>query len=312
VNKYNCIIVLGPTASGKTHLACILAYYLNGEIISADSRQVYKYLDIGAGKDLKEFHVRDKMIPYHMIDVADPSNQFYLHEFVKGLEKSFEDIVSRGKLPVICGGTGLYLDALRKDYSFTQVKEDDVLRKELDKLSKTELIERLSQFPKELTDHVDLNSRKRLIRGIEVAEYRIKNKIDPIAIGSNRKLKYRPYYIGIKTDVEIRRQNISARLETRLNDGLIEEVERLLKRGVSYERLEELGLEYKFVSRFLKGEIDREELFTLLRTAIFQFAKRQMTWFRKMEREGVQIHWVERNVDPEILAEILSSKLKEP
>jgi len=297
LNKHNCIVVLGPTASGKTRLACRLAYYLNGEIISADSRQVYKHLDIGAGKDLNEFHVKDKIIPYHMIDVAEPGKQFYLHEFVEGLEKSFDDILKKGKLPVICGGTGLYLDALRKDYSFTQVKEDHTLREELSKLSKTELIEKLQKFPGELVSHVDLDSKKRLIRGIEVAEYRVKHKIEP-----KQALKYHPYYIGIKTNIETRRQHISKRLEMRLNNGLIEEVQELLKKGVSHERLNELGLEYKFVSKFLKEEISRDELFTLLRTAIFQFAKRQMTWFRKMEKEGARIHWVEHEGIEKVLS----------
>jgi tRNA dimethylallyltransferase len=298
---FNCIVVLGPTASGKTRLACYLADHLNGEIISADSRQVYRHLNIGTGKDLNEYVVKGKQIPYHLIDVADPGEQFYLHQFMNGLKNAFELITSKNKIPIICGGTGLYLDALRKDFSFTQIKENETIRKELEHVTKEELIARLRNYPQPFTEHVDLDSKKRIIRGIEIAEHFLKNGGKPGKPG----LPYKPYYLGVKTEIETRKKNISERLVKRLDEGLIAEADALLKGGISGERLELFGLEYKFVLYYLQNKIKKEQLVTQLQTAIFQFAKRQMTWFRKMEKEGVKINWVENNEDNvELLKEI--------
>jgi tRNA dimethylallyltransferase len=301
MSDYNCIVVLGPTASGKTKLACNICYALGGEVISADSRQVYKGLDIGTGKDLSEYEVNGKKIPYHLIDIAPPDRQFYLHEFVNGLSHAFNDIVNRQKLPVICGGTGLYLDALSRDYSYTQVNEDPLLREELAPLSREELVERLAQFPADFTKHVDVNSRKRLIRGIEVATHMTGK--GPLT--SSTHPPYKPYYIGIKLPVSEIRQRISHRLAQRMRQGLIDEVKELVNAGLTFERLEHLGLEYKFIAAYLQGELSKEVMAERLQTAICQFAKRQMTWFRKMERSGVQIHWVEQ---PDMLA--LTNDLK--
>lgn len=293
MKNYNCIVVLGATASGKTHLACELAYLLNGEIISADSRQVYKHLNIGTGKDLEEYEIEGKKILYHLIDIVEPQEQFYLHQFIEQLKIAFEDIGARKKLPIICGGTGLYLDALRKDFSFTQIPENENLRKELEQYSKEELLLCLRKYPVEFTEHVDTNSKKRIIRGIEVAEFKATN--DTNLLLQKKELPYKPYYIGIKTDEAARKKLISERLQKRLNNGLIEEVQGLLQKGISHERLEKFGLEYKFVSRYLQHKISKEELFTQLQTAIFQFSKRQLTWFRKMEKEGVKINWLEKS-----------------
>lgn len=304
--KYNCIVVLGPTASGKTRLACQLAYYLKGEIISADSRQVYKKLDIGTGKDLQEYVVNGESIPYHLIDCVDPGEQFYLHQFTEGLQAAFEGICLHGKVPIICGGTGLYLDALRKDFSFTQIKEDQELRKQLEFLSKEELLERLKKYPLEQTHHLDLNSRKRIIRGIEIAEHLSKTQTLP----EKKELPYKPYYLGIKTDTELRKKRISERLIKRVEEGLLDEVQDLLHEGMSYERLEFLGLEYKFVSWYLQGKISKEVMISKLQTAIFQFAKRQMTWFRKMEKEGVDIHWIESETELSVLVGEITSQFK--
>jgi len=280
--------VLGPTASGKTRMACLFAYELNGEIINADSRQVYKQLDIGAGKDLNEYKINGESIPYHLINVAEPQEQFYLHDFITALDNTFKDLVSRGKLPIICGGTGLYLDAIHKDFSLTQIPEDHELRNSLGQKTKAELLQLLESYPQSLTAHVDRNSVKRIVRGIEIAEYRQKNPLsNPVA-----RPDFRPYYIGIQTDKDQRNERIGQRLRQRLNAGLIEEVQGLLNSGVSAQRLDELGLEYRFVLKFLQGEFNRDELAVKLETAIRQFAKRQMTWFRKMEKEGVQIRWV--------------------
>lgn len=304
MKNYNCIVVLGPTASGKTRLACNLAYYLHGEIISADSRQVYKRLDIGTGKDLEEYIINGTTIPYHLIDIIEPGEQFYLHQFIAELKKAFDDIRSAKKLPIICGGTGLYLDALKKDFSLTRVKENNALREELELLSKEKLIARLHTYPADVIKHIDLNSRKRIIRGIEVAEYLSANPLQSIAT----ELPYKPYYIGISADIETRKKLISERLKKRIDGGLIAEVQGLLDSGITHERLQLFGLEYKFVSYFLQDQISKEELFTKLQTAIFQFAKRQMTWFRKMEKEGIEIHWVDRNFDVTTLAPVFKTE----
>lgn len=297
MSDLNCIAVIGPTASGKTHLACQLAYHLNGEIISADSRQVYQLLDIGTGKDLDEYIVKGKKIPHYGINIVSPHEQLYLHQFMAVLEDAFTEIRSRSHLPIICGGTGLYLDALKKDFSLTQIKENDALRKVLENYSKEELIKKLDAYPTELTAHVDRNSVKRLVRGIEIAEHcQLKN-----ILPGKKELPYRPYYIGIAPDPEKRKQLISQRLQKRLEGGLVEEVRLLLNNSITPERLELLGLEYKFVLHYIQKKLSREELTEKLQTAIFQFAKRQMTWFRKMEKEGVSIHWLKEAEDIETL-----------
>lgn len=306
MKAYNCIVVLGTTASGKTHLACNLAYQLDGEVISADSRQVYRQLDIGTGKDLDEYTVNGQAIPYHLIDIAAPGEQFYLHQFMAGLKNAFELVTAKNKLPIVCGGTGLYLDALRKDFSYTQIQENETLRRELEPLSKEALQERLKTFPAAFTKQIDLDSKKRMIRGVEIATYLSENNIDPKAAT----LPYKPYYIGINSDIDKRKKLISERLKKRVDEGLIAEVEKLLATGITHERLEFLGLEYKFVSRYLQQQLTKDELFTLLQTAIFQFAKRQMTWFRRMEKEGVKIHWIERSDDNALLVEKLEAVFK--
>jgi len=282
------LVVLGPTASGKTQLACQLAYYLKGEIISADSRQVYKGLDIGTGKDLDEYKVKNKKIRYHLIDVNEPDEQFYLHDFIRLLQKNFDEITSRDHLPIICGGTGLYLEALEKDHSMTLVPENKALRDKLSKASHTELVKLIYNLKGPHVKLIDPTSKKRIIRGLEILEY-LKDNPPP----KKRELSYKPKYIGIKINKEERNKKIDARLMHRLDHGLIEEVEGLLKKGISHERLQFLGLEYKFISFYLLNQINKKELYTLLSTAIHQFAKRQMTWFRRMEKHGVQIEWIE-------------------
>ncbi len=283
------MVVLGPTASGKTRLACRLAHELNGEIISADSRQVYKELNIGTGKDLHEYVIDGKKIPYHLIDICDVKTQFYLHDYIRELRTAFDEICSRKKLPVICGGTGLYLEALQKDHSYTQIPENPSLREALKSLTKEQLIQKLNTY--QFSEHnlgTDRSSEKRLIRGIEISEYLKQNPGSALP----KDLPYRPKYLGINVSAEERNKRIDARLRERLNNGLIEETQKLLGEGVSHERLQFLGLEYKFLSLYLLGKITKEALFNQLSTAIHQFAKRQMTWFRRMERQGIQIEWV--------------------
>lgn len=285
--KYNCIVVLGPTACGKTRLACQLAHQFNGEIISADSRQVYKKLNIGTGKDLLEYRIGKKDIPYHLIDVCEPLKQFYLHDFISGVRNSFEDIRRRKKIPIICGGTGLYLDTLRKNFSLTQFGNNEVLRDELENQTREELLIRLRKFPEKYITHVDFNSKKRIIRAIEILDQK---KLKAIII--EEELPYKPFYIGIKTSLQERRKNISLRLKHRIDNGLTDEVKDLLNLGITHERLQFLGLEYRFVSLYLQNMLNQKNFFTKLETAIHRYAKRQMTSFRKMEKEGVKINWV--------------------
>lgn len=298
--------MLGPTASGKTRLACDLAYVLDAEIISLDSRQVYKGLDIGTGKDLGTYTVQGKEIPYHLIDVCEPEQQFYLHDFIRELKLCFEQVLEKKKIPVLCGGTGLYLDALRKDFSFTQIPEDHKLRQELNQLSKEELLVQLNAMPESSSRHVDRNSQKRIIRGIEVARYLSKNQVEP----DFPEDKYKPLYLGIRIDTYENRNNIRERLIQRLQSGMVDEAEGLLKNGVSHERLQELGLEYKYLSYYLQNKITKTELTEQLYTAICQYAKRQMTWFRKMEKEEVKIQWLEAPVcNADLIAQLKAQLL---
>lgn len=285
-NEYDVVVVLGPTASGKTNYACQLAYEHNGEIISADSRQVYKHLNIGTGKDLESYVVNDTPIPYHLIDIIDPNEQFYLHQYQHLLFDSIANIKQRGKLPIVCGGTGLYLNALYTSYELTAVPENESLRNELLLLSKDQLLQRLQTYSTTHTHHVDTNSEKRIIRGIEVAEYLSHNRLTPVEWK-----KYKIKWLGINVDKEERNARISKRLINRIENGLIEEVEHLLKNGITHERLQFLGLEYKFISYYLLSQYDKETFIKKLETAIHQFAKRQMTWFRKMEKE-IGIEWI--------------------
>jgi tRNA dimethylallyltransferase len=299
--RYNCIALIGPTASGKTNLACKLAYYLNGEIISADSRQVYKHLTIGTGKDLESYTVNNKKINYYLIDIIEPQQQFYLHDFIRELKTAFTKITDHKKLPIICGGSGLYIDALKKDFSLTQIKENENLRLELVKLSKVELQQKLISYTNINLSHTDVNSTKRLIRAIEIAEAMKSSETN----FTKTELPYKPYYIGISVNNEERKNLINKRLHFRLENGLIEETEWLLNNGINHERLQFLGLEYKFLSYYLQHKISKEELHTKLSTAIYQFSKRQMTWFRKMEKEGVKINWIDKSESIEKLSEEL-------
>lgn len=287
MRAYNCIVILGTTASGKTNLACNLASNINGAIISADSRQVYKHLDIGTGKDLHEYSIDNKIIKHYCINVCEPSEQFYLHNFCDLLLNSFLEIQHNKQVPIICGGTGLYLDALQKDFSLTQVPENLDLRKNLETLTKEVLLIELNKFNKDNTAHVDRDSKKRIIRGIEIASYLKENK----TIIKQPNLPYQPIYFGIKPNQKIIEQKIETRLIARLNNGLVEEAENLLSIGVTHDRLQQLGLEYKFLSFYLLNKISYSDLQTQLLQAIIKFSKRQLTWFKKMEKEGCRIHW---------------------
>ncbi len=292
----NLLVLLGPTASGKTHLAVQAARQLDGEIISADSRQVYRGLDIGSGKDLEEYG----STPYHLIDIADPGYEFSLFDFAQTFSQAFSEIKSRNRLPILCGGTGLYLDAILQGYDLVKVEENKGLRQELDPLSLSALQKRLQSLRPEQHNTTDLEDRSRLIRAIEIAVGEELATAKPLELPD-----LSPRIFGLRWPRELLRKRITQRLRQRLEQGMIEEVEGLHKAGVSWETLDFYGLEYRFVGQYLQGQLNRNDLFQKLNSAIHQFAKRQETWFRRMERKGVVIHWLDGEADP--VAEMLAA-----
>ncbi len=276
--------ILGPTASGKTKLAAELAYELDAEIISMDSRQVYKELNLGVGKDLSEYEVKGKSIPYHLIDRLSLNEQYHLHQFKLDFQDAYTSIRNKNKISIACGGTGLYFDVLLNHRPYTQVPIDVDLRNRLDLLSSEELIQKLMLID---PNHAfDTSTRKRLIRAIEIA-----NSINYFELKNATSSNYKIRLYGIQIDKKKLNEKIDQRLNVRMNEGLIEEVESLLKMGFSIDRLMYLGLEYKFVSMYLNGAFDKNEMFEKLRVAIHQYAKRQMTFFRKLEKDGHEIQW---------------------
>ncbi len=283
------LVILGPTASGKTHLAVQAARRTNSEIISADSRQVYRGLDIGSGKDLDEYGE----IPYHLIDVVDPGYEFSLFDYLKRFRKAFTDIVSREKLPILVGGTGLYLDAVLRGYEMIEVEENLQLRRELEPLDMVELRTRLKKIRPQQHNITDLDDRSRLIRAIEIAEAEECSEKEPLVLPD-----FTAKVFGVRWPREILRQRITRRLKERLEHGMIEEVKKLHAGGVSWETLDFYGLEYRYVAQYLKGELNRNDLFQKLNSAIHKFAKRQETWFRRMEKNGVPVHWLDGAGDP--------------
>lgn len=285
--KYNLIIILGPTASGKTRFAAELADQINGEIISADSRQVYKQMNLGTGKDYDDYIVKGSRIPVHLIDIHEPGYKYNVFEFQKDFFKAYTEIRKSGHWPILCGGTGLYIEAVTKQFKLLSVPVNPMLRDELEKKSLEELEKLLSTY-KKLHNKTDTDTKKRAIRAIEIEEYYQSHpKPDTILP------EIHPVYIGIKPELEQRRQKITERLKSRLASGMIDEVNALLKAGLNPEDLIYYGLEYKFITYYLCGKLTYEEMFSQLNIAIHQFAKRQMTWFRKMEREGCLIHWID-------------------
>ena len=285
----NLLVILGPTASGKTHLAVQAARHLNGEILSADSRQVYRGLDIGSGKDLAEYGTT----PYHLIDIVDPGCEFSLFDFVQEFKRVYCEVVSRMRLPVLAGGTGLYLDAVLRGYQLVQVGENLSLRQELEQLEIAALVERLRRLRPELHNTTDLTDRERLTRAIEIAEGERQPAAEAIELPD-----LSPRVFGLRWQRDRLRQRITLRLRQRLDNGMIEEVESLHAAGVAWETLDNFGLEYRFVARYLQGMINRNDLFQQLNSAIHQFAKRQDTGFRRMQRQGVDICWLDAEKDP--------------
>jgi tRNA dimethylallyltransferase len=282
------ITVLGPTATGKTALAVQLANLLDGEIISADSRQIYRGMNIGTGKDLEDYKIGGKTIPYHLIDILDPSENFNVCRFQNEFELASTDIHARHKLPILCGGTGLYLDSVLLNYKFEPIEANAELRDKLESKSKDELASELQALDSKLYENWNKDTKRRIIRGIELA---MKNG-NPETNSTPKDLS-KTCILGVQYPREIIRERITTRLKFRLENGMIEEVEGLIKNGLPKDRLNYFGLEYKFISQFLDDELTKDELFELLNIAIHQFAKRQSSWFRRMEKRGVNINWVE-------------------
>jgi tRNA dimethylallyltransferase len=285
---YNLLAVLGPTASGKTELAVRLARRIGGEIISADSRQVYRGMDLGTGKDLSCYRDGETIVPCHLIDILDPSEEFSVFDYQQLFSRCFQEITRRGRVPLVVGGTGLYLEAVIRGYHMPAVPVNHHLREELKGEEMESLRRRLLATCPEVHNKTDLMEWKRLIRAIEIAEFTRDHPDRPpdgIAIT--------PLVIGVHCEREALRKKITARLHARLAAGLVEEVQALHETGIDWERIDSFGLEYRYIARHLQGSMSREEMIRTLDTRIHQFAKRQETWFRRMERNGVRIHWID-------------------
>ena len=301
---YELITILGPTASGKTPFATALAAELNTEIISADSRQIYRGMDLGTGKDLADYTINDREIPYHLIDIVEPGYKYNVFEYQRDFLKAYETIKQKGCLPVLCGGTGMYLESVLKGYRLMPVPENPELRTRLADKS-LETLTRILQQYKTLHNSTDVDTVKRAIRAIEIEEYYAKH---PIAEREFPQLN--SLIIGVDIDRDLRREKISRRLRQRLDEGMVDEVKQLLAQGIKAEDLIYYGLEYKFLTLYAIGKLTYEEMFTQLETAIHQFAKRQMTWFRGMERREFTIHWVDATLPTEEKIAFVKQKLK--
>ena len=284
---YDLLVVTGPTASGKTALAAAIASRINGEIISADSRQVYKGMNLGTGKDYEDYLVNGTKIPCHLIDIAEPGYKYNVFEYQRDFMKVYSNMKKRNIFPIVCGGSGMYADSIITGYKMFEVPPDSGLRIELEKKSMEELKEILLTF-KNLHNSTDIDTRKRVIRAIEI-EHTSRDK----GKQGNQFPKIKALLVGIVFDRDTRRKRISERLKQRLNSGMINEVKHLIDIGISPETLIYYGLEYKFITLYLMGKLTRDEMVRDLETAIHQFAKRQMTWFRGMERKGIKINWIE-------------------
>lgn len=304
MDQHNLIIILGATASGKTKLAVQIAQALNGEVISADSRQVFRRMDIGTGKDLQEYILEGTTIPHHLIDILEPGERYHVDAFKNDFYEAFEQISKRKKIPILCGGTGMYIHSLLQNQTFTAIPVNQPLRDQLELLSKEELVLKLQSISEEHKHHVDLASKKRLIRALEIAAYLKENALETV----DRPV-LRPIVFGLKNEVEVTRAKILARLDERFNAGLITEVQQLIEAGISKEILIFYGLEYKFIVNYLDGLLTLEELKLRLGIAICQYAKRQNTFFRKMEKDNVNIIWLDASAPASQLKQLILQKV---
>jgi len=284
------IVIAGPTATGKTRLAACVAAKCEGEVISADSRQVYRGMDVGTGKDLHDFMVGDLLVPYHLVDIVDPGYEYNVFEFQQDFVKAYYHIKKRQKQAILCGGTGLYIDAALKGYTLQKVEPDPKLRESLQLLTNEELSQLLAQY-RPLHNTTDTNDRERLIRAVEIETHQKKQPTKKTGYPV-----FKPIIFGIHFERSVIRQRITERLSRRLEAGMLDEINRLLSTGLKPEQLKFYGLEYRILTQYVTGEISYDEMFRILNTAIHQFAKRQMTWFRRMERQGMHIHWIDGNL----------------
>jgi tRNA dimethylallyltransferase len=292
------ITILGPTASGKTTLAAHLAARIGGEIISADSRQVYRRMDIGTGKDLDDYVVDGKQIPYHLIDIAEPGTKYNLFQYQQDFHDAYNDIKSRGATPILCGGTGLYIEAALKGYALSPVPQNPELRARLEGKSLEELTDMLVALKQKngsvMHNTTDVDTAQRAIRAIEIETYNAEHPTE-----ERQMPKIDSLVIGVNIDRESRREKITKRLRQRLENGMVEEIRSIIDSGVAPEDLIYYGLEYKYVTEYVIGKTTYDEMFRSLEIAIHQFAKRQMTWFRGMERRGTVIHWIDASLPME-------------
>ena len=293
MNSIDLIAIIGPTASGKTPFAAALAHRLHTEIISADSRQVYRGMDLGTGKDLADYSVEGEAIPYHLIDIADPGYKYNVFEYQRDFLNTYTDLRNRGLLPIVCGGTGMYVESVLRGYRLLPVPENPALRQQLEGRSLDELTQLLSRY-KTLHNTTDVDTPKRAIRAIEIEEYYAHTPVEKRSFPQLNSL-----IIGLQIDRELRRAKITRRLKQRLDEGMMDEVRQLLSQGIAPDDLIYYGLEYKYLTLHAIGQLSYDEMFTQLETAIHQFAKRQMTWFRGMERRGLTIHWIEATLPME-------------
>ncbi len=286
------ITILGPTASGKTALAASLAARTGGEIIGADSRQVYRRMDIGTGKDLDDYVVGDVHVPFHLIDIAEPGTKYNLFRYQQDFQTAYDDIQSRGCLPILCGGTGLYIEAVLKGYALSPVPQNDALRAELEGKTLEELTAMLKELKARsgtaMHNTTDVDTAQRAIRAIEIEKYNLDNPMPKRQLPQHDSL-----VVGVSIDREERREKISRRLRQRLDGGMVDEIRNLIDSGIKAEDLIYYGLEYKYVTEYVIGKLSFDEMFRSLEIAIHQFAKRQMTWFRGMERRGTAINWID-------------------
>lgn len=286
------IVILGPTACGKTRLATHLAHQLNGAIISADSRQVYRSMDIGTGKDLSEYIIEGKAIPYHLIDILEAGQQYNVHAFQQDFKRAMTTIQAKHQQPILCGGTGLYIEAVLQNHQFTAIPINEALRQQLAHHTDEELQHLFRQIPSPYSPLADTSTRKRLIRAIEISTYLHQNPEGDV-LNIPTLAPPEAIIIGLSLPLELRRERITERLYERLRQGMVEEVQNLLNRGLTPEQLIYYGLEYKFITQYLTGELNYQTMVQQLNVAIHQFAKRQMTYFRKMQRDGLHIHWLD-------------------
>jgi tRNA dimethylallyltransferase len=284
---YDLLVVTGPTASGKTSLAVAVASAAGGEIISADSRQVYRGMDLGTGKDYKEYVFNGKKVPCHLIDIADPGYKYNVFEYQRDFKNVYDDLKARRVFPVVCGGSGMYIDSIISGYKMYEVPPDSGLRARLEKKSMEELTEILSTYRK-LHNTTDIDTKKRAIRAIEIEHFNRFSKKK-----QSRFPAITPLVVGIMVERDIRRFRITERLKRRLDAGMVDEVKNLMDSGVNSATLIYYGLEYKYITNYLTGKTGYDKMINDLEAAIHQFAKRQMTWFRGMERRGTKIHWID-------------------